>query len=183
MLDLRSNLRRKLLAYYFTNTSAQHHVRELARVLCVDPTNLAKELMRLEEFGLFHSKRNGLQKYFGLNKRFSLFREIEGIVLKTVGVVPALREVMKRIDGVVEAYVYGSFAAGELDAASDIDVLIVGLPTAGKLAREMRTLEQRFGREFNYTVMSAAEWKARRRRKDAFVTDICRHKRIALVAP
>ena len=48
MLELRSKARRKLLAFYFTNPAARHHLRDLAQRLKVDPSNLSKELGRLE---------------------------------------------------------------------------------------------------------------------------------------
>jgi predicted nucleotidyltransferase len=181
MIDLRSQLRQRLLAYYFTNPSARLHLRGLARVLEVDPANLLNELKRLERFGLFLSEREGRQRYFRLNKKFGLYREIAGIVASTVGVVPMLREALQHIEGIEEAYLYGSFARGGQDTASDVDVLIVGRPAAQKLERAIRTLERRLGREINYTVMSKAELRTRRGRGDAFLADIWRHKRIALV--
>jgi DNA-binding Lrp family transcriptional regulator len=51
MLDLRSDARRRLLAYYFTNPAARHHLRDLAERLSTDPSNLSKELRRLEREG------------------------------------------------------------------------------------------------------------------------------------
>jgi hypothetical protein len=56
MLDLRSKARQQLLAYYFTNPTARHHLRDLAERLSIDPSNLSKELGRLERDGLFRSE-------------------------------------------------------------------------------------------------------------------------------
>ena len=44
MLDMRSKARQKLLAYYFTNPTTHHHLRDLAQRLSVDPSNLSKEV-------------------------------------------------------------------------------------------------------------------------------------------
>src|SRR5882762_7079140 len=85
MLDLRSKARRMLLAYYFTNPTARHHLRDLAARLSIDPSNLSKELRRLEREGLFRSEVSGRQKYFQLNRGYSLFAEVRGIVSKTIG--------------------------------------------------------------------------------------------------
>jgi DNA-binding MarR family transcriptional regulator len=46
MLDLRSKARQQLLAYYFTNPTARHHLRDLAERLSIDPSNLSKEFGR-----------------------------------------------------------------------------------------------------------------------------------------
>ena len=56
MLDLRSQARRRLLAYFFTNPSSRLHLRDLAERLGIDPANLSKELRRLETEGLFRSE-------------------------------------------------------------------------------------------------------------------------------
>ena len=56
MLDFRSKARQHLLAYYFSNPTARHHLRDLAERLGIDPSNLSKELGRLEREGLFGRK-------------------------------------------------------------------------------------------------------------------------------
>lgn len=62
MLDFRSKARQQLLAYYFTNSTARHHLRDLAERLSLDPSNLSKELGRLERDGLFRSEMSGRQR-------------------------------------------------------------------------------------------------------------------------
>lgn len=63
---LRSQLRRKLLAYYFTNPDARRYVRELASLLSLDAANLSRELAAGEWQGLFVSELSGIQKYYRL---------------------------------------------------------------------------------------------------------------------
>jgi predicted nucleotidyltransferase len=41
-----------------------------------------------------------------------------------MGTVPLITQSLKRIEGIDEAYWYGSFARNRQDAASDIDVLV-----------------------------------------------------------
>ena len=82
MLDLRSKARQRLLAYYFTNPTVRRHLRDLAERLSIDPSNLSKELGRLEREGLFRSEVSGRQKYFQLNRQYRLFEEIRGMLPK-----------------------------------------------------------------------------------------------------
>jgi predicted nucleotidyltransferase len=182
MLDLRSKARQRLLAYFFTNPTARHHLRDLAERLSIDPANLSKELRRLEQDGLFESEVSGRQKYFRLNRAYPLFQEVRGIVTKTVGAVPLLAQSLESIDGIEEAYLYGSFARNQQDAASDIDVLVIGTPRDRALAELVRRLERQFGREVNYTVLTRKEFEARRARKDAFLEGVWHNKRVSLVA-
>jgi predicted nucleotidyltransferase len=182
MFELRSKTRRRLLAYYFTNPEARRHLRDLAERLDVDPANLSKELRRLEKEGLFRSEVSGRQKYYRLERSYPLFAELRGIISKTVGAVPLIAQRLKRIECIEEAYLYGSFARNQEDAASDIDVLIVGRPNNETLAESLRTLERKLGRAINVTVLTRRELESRHARKDAFIESVWRSERVPLVA-
>jgi len=181
MLDLRSKARQRLLAYYFTNPTARHHLRDLAERLRIDPSNLSKELGRLERDGLFQSEVVGRQKYFQLNREYPLFDEVRKIVAKTIGAAPVIAQSLKKIEGIDEAYLYGSFASNQQDAASDIDVIVIGSPREEDLAQALGRLERQLGREISYTVLTRKEFWSRRARKDAFLEDVWNNKRIPLV--
>lgn len=181
MLDLRSKARQRLLLYYFTNPSAHLHLRDLAERLAIDPSNLSKELGRLEHEGLFKSEMSGHQKYFQLNREYSLFSEVRSIVIKTIGAIPLISQSLQKIEGIREAYVYGSFARGRQDALSDIDVLVIGEPKSEALAEAIQKIERQLGREINYTVLTKNELKRRRARKDAFLENVWHNKRVPLI--
>jgi len=183
MLDLRSKARRHLLTYYFTNPAARRHLRALADRLAIDPSNLSRELQRLEREGLFRSEVVGRQKYFQLNRKYPLFNEVRSIVRKTLGAAPLMAQSLTRIAGIEEAYLYGSFARNQQDAASDIDVLVIGTPRSDALAEAVRTLERQLGREINYTVLTRKEVDSRRTKKDAFLENVWRNNRVPLVTP
>ena len=138
---------------------------------------------RLEHDGLFRSEMSGRQKYFQLNREYPLFDEVRKIVAKTIGAAQLIAQSLKRIEGIGEAYFYGSFASNQQDAASDIDVLVIGSPRREDLAQAVRALERKLGREINYTVLTPKEFASRRARKDAFVENVWHNKRIPLVGP
>lgn len=182
MLALHSIPRQRLLAFYFTNPSARRHLRDLAAQLSIDPSNLSRELRRLELEGLFQSEISGRQKYFQLNRKYPLFNEVRGIVAKTIGAKFQIAGVLQKFKGIEEAFLYGSFARNQQDAVSDIDVLIIGNPGAESLAVAIRKLERQLGREINYTVLSRKEFTARRKRKDAFLENVWHNKRFLLAS-
>ncbi len=183
MLDLRSKARQRLLAYYFTNPTARLHLRDLAERLSIDPSNLSRELQHLGREGLFRSEVSGRQKYFQLNREYPLFDEVRSIVAKTIGAVPLMAQSLKKIEGIEEAYLYGSFARNQQDAVSDIDVLVIGTPRNEALAEAAGKLERQLGREINYTVLTRKEFDSRRTNKDAFLENVWRHKRVWLIGP
>src|SRR5579885_892792 len=183
MIDLRSKARQRLLAYYFANPTAKLHLRDLAERLNIDPSNLSKELGRLEREGLFRSEISGRQKYFQLNREYPLFAEVRSIVSNTVGASSLIAQSLKKIEGIEEAYLYGSFASNQQDAASDIDVLVIGTPRDEVLAEAVRKIERQLGREVSYTVLSRKEFESRRSRKDAFLENVWHNKRVSLIGP
>ena len=182
MLNLRSKSRQRLLVFYFTNPTARLHLRDLAKRLRIDPSNLSKELERMERDGLFRSEISGRQKYFQLDRTYPLFREVRSIVAKTIGAIPLMADSLRRIEGIEEAWLYGSFARNQQDAASDIDVLVIGAPSGELIADGVRKLERELGREINYTVMTRKEFNSRRARKDVFLENVWHNKRVSLVA-
>jgi predicted nucleotidyltransferase len=180
MLDIRSKTRRRLLTYYFTNPTARVHVRELAAALGVDASNLSKEVARLVREGLFTTEMSGHQKYVALNPRYPLLKEVRSIVTKTIGAPTVIADALSGVRGIAEAYLYGSFARNQQDAASDIDILIIGAPKAAELALAVERLERQLGREISYTVLSPAELRSRRARKDTFIENVWHNKRVPL---
>jgi predicted nucleotidyltransferase len=137
----------------------------------------------LEREGLFRSEVIGRQKYFQLSRQYPLFDEVRSILVKTIGAAPLIAQSLRKLEGIEEAYLYGSFARNQQDAASDIDVLVIGVPRSEALAEAVRKLERQLGREINYTVLTRKEFDSRRTRKDAFFENIWQNKRVSLIAP
>lgn len=181
MIALGSSLRRKLLTYLYSNRSARFYVRQMAGILDVDPTNLSRELTRLEKEGLLQSEVEGRQLYYTVNRRYPYLKPLFTMLRGSVGMVPTLKNSLARVAGIDSAYVYGSFAKNEADASSDIDLLIVGQPDQIVLASEIRRTEKMLRREINYTVFNQQELEQKLKARNPFVTDIWRGKRITLI--
>jgi predicted nucleotidyltransferase len=181
MISLRSNLRRKLLTFFYLNRSARAYVRELAAALDVDSTNLSRELARLEQEGLLRSQIEGRQRYYSINPQYPYLKEVFTLLKGTVGLVPTLESYLRHVAGIEHAYLYGSFAKSEADAASDIDLLVVGKPDGADLAAEVSKVEKLLNREVSYTVMKPRELKEKLAAGDPFLTDVWRGKRIELI--
>ena len=184
-LDLEgSTLKKKLLGYYFTNPKKHYYVRELAVHLNVDPTNLSKELRRLEKNGVFISEKQGNLKYFSLNFRYPLYQELKSMIFKTIGVKGAIQQLLGKTPGIKRAFIYGSFAKKSERADSDIDLCLVVAKKEFKedlLLENLRKLEHELGREINYTFFTEEEWQSKQRSKDSFITGLLKNKRIELI--
>ena len=181
MISLRSELRRKLLTFFFMNRSARVYVRQLAGALDVDSTNLSRELSRLESDGLLRSETEGRQRYYSIDPQYPYLKAIFALLQGTVGIIPTLSVALHRVPGIEDAYLFGSFAKNEEDGGSDIDLLILGHPDSLKLAAEISALEKILKREVNYTVLKPSELKRRLEAHDPFLTDVWQGRKVELI--
>jgi len=176
----KSDLRRRVLLYFFTNPDETLYLREIADILKIDPGNLSRELGRLENEGIFSSQIKGNQKYFILNKRYPLYREIRSVIFKTIGIEGRLKKIVDGIKGIEIAAIYGSFASGHENSRSDIDILIIGNPDQDELMDKIENVEKDVAREINYNVYSQDDFSERIKKKDSFILNILKRSKIIL---
>jgi DNA-binding transcriptional ArsR family regulator len=181
MFSLRSKLRRDLLTHFFMNRSSRVYVRQLAGLLGVDPTNLSRELSRLEAEGLVRSEVEGRQRYYSINSAYPYLKPLFTLLRGSIGIEPTLKRTLRAVDGIQSASIYGSFAKNEADGSSDIDLFVVGEPDQMQLASQIRRAERILRREINYTVLGPKELQRKLKARDAFIRDLWSGKRIELI--
>jgi predicted nucleotidyltransferase len=175
-----SKTRAKLLGWFFTHTDEEFFVRQLAPILKEDPTNLSREMAKLETLGILTSLRQGNLKQFRVNKGGSLFPELRGLVLKTTGIAGQIKAELESIEGIRLAFIYGSFAKGAETADSDVDLFVVGKISLDALDTVLQRLEKKLGRTINYVVYNRKEFDEKVTSRDGFVTDVLKGEKIVL---
>jgi predicted nucleotidyltransferase len=176
-----SRIRAKILGWFFTHPEESFFVRQIATILQEDPTNLSREMSKLENLGILTSKKIGNTKHFQANPHCAFFRELKGLVLKTAGVAGQIKVALERLTGVQFAFIYGSYAKGEEKAHSDVDLMIIGDVDVNQLDPLASSLEKRLGREVNYLLFSQVEFQAKKRAKDGFLMDVLGEVKIMVI--
>jgi predicted nucleotidyltransferase len=177
----KSKTRKAFFKLYFTNPESEYYLRELERLLDIPVSMIRKELMRLEQEGVFLSKKKGNLLYYSLNKSYPLFSELKSIVFKTVGIEGALKEILTKIKGIELAFIYGSFAKQSENATSDVDLFIMGNIDDSLLIGEIRKAEDALKREINYTLYTRDEFKKKKTKKDSFILSLIENPKIFLI--
>jgi predicted nucleotidyltransferase len=135
------------------------YLSDLAKHLHVRPSSLQRELAALVDAGILRRRRDGNRVYFQPNPDCPFLPELQGLLVKTVGVVDILREVLGRFTKRIDcAFVYGSVARAEELATSDVDVMIIGQIGLADLTPALRRAEARLGRPVNPTLYTRAEF-------------------------
>jgi predicted nucleotidyltransferase len=177
----KSKIRQDLLTLFFTNPSKRYYLRELERILGYSAGNIRRELLKFSNDNLFSTQKTGNLLYYFLNETHPLFSEIKSIVSKTVGIEGRLKKALTAIKQIDIAFIYGSFASGNENNKSDIDLMVIGNPDISLLNEKIAALEDILQREINISVYSTDEYRNRKEEKSGFIMDILSNPKMMLV--
>jgi predicted nucleotidyltransferase len=157
---------------FLLHPEARSHVRALASEIDAQYSAVWRELNNLEEAGLLQSETMGGRRVFTLNRRFPIISELRGILLKTIAAGDLVRGSLGELRGLRAAFIFGSFAEGQVDADSDLDLMLVGDLDVAEVTPVIEELEKRLAREVNYVLLTQKEWEFRLEEEDSFATNL-----------
>jgi DNA-binding transcriptional ArsR family regulator len=137
------------------------YLSDLARHLGVRPSSLQRELATLASADILRQRREGKRVYFRANPDCPFLADLQGLLLKTAGLVDVLREALGPVTGQIAwAFVHGALARGEALATSPVDLLIIGEVARADLAPALSQAERSLDRPVQPTVYTPAEFAA-----------------------
>lgn len=170
-----------ILEIFFNNPEKSYYLREIGRIIGKEAGVFQKDINKLVESGILISEYRAKSRFFKLNKKHPLYKELRSIFLKTVGAVGKLKEALSKIENIKIAFIFGSYAKGKEDSFSDIDLMIIGNPNEDELISEISKLENKLDREINYHIFSLTDWKKKLKEKDSFLENILSQPKIFLI--
>jgi DNA-binding transcriptional ArsR family regulator len=154
----------ELLAWLYLHPEAEYSVTELAAILHVSASTVSREAGHLAGAGLVAERRRGNLRLLRADVDNRLARPLTELLALSYGPAAVLADLLSGLDGVQEAYIYGSWAAryaGEPGPPpQDVDLLVVGDVDEDELADRARVAERRLGREVNAHRVSVAAWQS-----------------------
>lgn len=161
----RSDQQLAILAVLFAEGAADVPIVELARRAGVAKATASREVARLAEHGLVRTHSLGRNTLVTANWDLPWANELRSILVQTVGVLGRLGDALGEVDGVEEAYIFGSWAArytGEPGPPPrDIDVAVIGDAALRAVRRACRVVEVDLRVEVNPVVIDRGSWEAR----------------------
>lgn len=174
-------VRRCVLALLLGTTDRRWHLRDIARRTGFSVNAVRRELTGLAEVEIIRRVRDGNRTYYQANPDCPLLPELSALMRKTAGLADVLRDHLKPLLSRAElAFIYGSQAAGTAAAGSDVDLLMVGDVDDLALHKAVGKAEGELGRTINYTLLSVADFRRRRREKGGFLARVLSGPKILL---
>jgi predicted nucleotidyltransferase len=169
-----SKVQQRVLALIFGHPERSFYTSEIVRRIHSGTGAVERELSRLERSGLVSVERIGNQKHFRANRESPVFAELQGLVLKTVGLTEPLRKALQPYSNKIKvAFVYGSVAKGSDTAQSDIDLMVIGDElTYSDLYTALQNAGSLLQRKVSPLFLSVRDWKRKASQKDSFAAKV-----------
>jgi len=183
MLELlfSSTARVKVLGLMLLSPEASFYQRQISKLTGLPVRAVQREVERLQALGLLKRAENGNQVHYQVDRDFFLFPELKNIFLKTLGVKALTQNALQGADNILLAFIYGSYAANQETADSDVDILVVGSLSSRALHASLQEAQQVTGRELNYVLFSQDEFRARVQAGDGFLANVLAAPKLFLI--
>ena len=160
MLDILINnkTRVKLLLRLFLNGDSSSYLRGLEAEFNNSTNAIRLELNRFEKAGLLLSDVEGNRKIFRANHEHPLYRDINGLIKKHVGLDSIIENVVKKMGQIVRAFIVGDMAQG-IDRKVIELVLIGNQIDRDYLVKCVRKAEKMIHRKILYFIVSEEQEK------------------------
>lgn len=156
----RSQQQAELLALLLGDPELELSLTELAERTGTPHPSVYREVERAQAAGLLVSRRVGRTRLVCANVESPYYEGLADVLTRAFGVPAVLSDAVRTVEGINEAYIFGSWAArhaGErgLRPVGDIDLLVLGMPDRDTLYDAVYVTERRLGREVQVTVREA----------------------------
>ena len=158
MLDtlITSKTRVKLLLKFFLNPGTKSYLRGLATEFGESTNAIRVELNRLTKAKLLTSVNSGRTVVYRANKDHSIFKDIQSVVKKFVGIDKVAEELAAKLGDIRAAYVIGDYAQG--NDSGLIDLVLVGRVDEEKLKEVTEKTENLIKRKIRTLVLNEDEF-------------------------
>jgi predicted nucleotidyltransferase len=172
---LRSQIQGDLLALLYLHPDAEYSLSEAARIIGASVKTVHAEASRLVATGFARDRHLGNVRLLRAVTDSVISKPLTDLLAVTYGPLPTLTDLLGAADGVLSAFIYGSWAArysGETGPVpNDVDVLVIGTVDLDELDRIARTAEERLRRPVSIRRVRPELWQSPEPR-DSFVASL-----------
>jgi predicted nucleotidyltransferase len=168
-----SKTKQNILSTVIINPDKWWYLSDLAKKINTSPSSLQRDLLNMTSTGILEKRQEGNRIYYKANKECPVFDELQGIIVKTVGIRDKLISALKPLSKKIKvAFIFGSIARREEMSKSDVDIMIIGDTTISEVVKRLRPVEKIIDREINPTVYQINEFKNKLKDKSNFLMEV-----------
>ena len=177
---LSSRARAQVFRLLFSGLEEELHVREIQRRSGLNDSTIRQELRKLTDLDLISGRKVSNRIYYSANKENPLYQDIQNLVIKTSGFVDVFKDPLQ--DERIEiAFIFGSIPKGEINAGSDVDIMVIGDIGLRNLSSLLSGIPDKIGREVNPFILNRAEFRKRLQNKEHFLSSVLRSPKIFII--
>jgi hypothetical protein len=151
-----SKTRVKLLLKFFLNPQNSAYLRGLSEELDESTNSVRLELNRLEAANMLHSSKIGNKKMFTVNKLHPLFKDVNQIVRKYLGIDVIIDNILRGLGEPTKIYLTGELAEGR--NCDLVDIILVGKINKNYLTDVIEKTEKIIERKIRYIAYTEEEF-------------------------
>jgi len=172
--SLFTSVQRRVLGILFAQPDRSFQGAEVIRLARSGTGAAHRELTRLAGSGLLSTTKIGSQKFYKANRKSPVFRELHGLIVKTVGLRQPIADALAPLtDQIRAAFVFGSFAKGKEHAESDIDLMVIARGVEyPDLFQALERAEAVLHSKINPHLITPSDWKRKLAAGNAFVRKV-----------
>lgn len=168
MNSLMKSLGFKVIEFFLTHPTLEIYLNELARHLEISKGSAKSYCDTIVKEGLISESAKGNLRLFKLNRDDFAVRELVKayhlLKLKNLGI-----EFIA--EGCTSLAIYGSFARGNIDERSDLDLLVIGEESNVNRDKVLK-LRDTLGRDIQLTILPYYRWEAMKKEGDTFAESV-----------
>ena len=164
------NIHLKILAPFLENPYTKFHIRELARMLKLNPMTIRKYLEKMSRENILKTEKDkGKVKNYWANMENVLFKEYKKFYSITKIIDSGLLDFLNEEFLYPTIILFGSAAKGEDFEKSDLDVFIL---SNTKKEVDLERFEKKVNRKIQLFVMTSKEFKKSKRENPQLINNI-----------
>lgn len=153
-----SKTRIKLLIKFFLNSNNASYLRNLEEEFGESTNGIRLELNKFEKAGFLNSYAEGNKKMFTANTQHPLFKDINRIIMKMVGVEYLMDYILQHVGQLECVYLVGELAKGQ--NSDTIEIILIGTHINQQFLNEqVDKAEKKINKKIQYLIFTSEEFE------------------------
>ena len=176
-----SKTRLKALQLFFHHPAENYYLRRVVREIGEEVNAVKRELDILEDEKVLLKERRLNKVFYTINKHYMFYDEFVRIFAKFDKLSQGVYENLSKLGKLKFIALSTKYAKRLAIKEDEVYLVVVGIVVVPEIASIVSDVEEEFGREINFTVMTEEEFAFRKKNNDPFLWRFLRQPKIMLV--